>query len=210
MCSIEPNLADITIGEEISSVDTIVDGYKTYQVVRAALELGLFDWLDEHGTTPREDLGAALSINGMFTRSFFQTLVDLGFLSGKDDHFSNTGKATRLLLQGSLAYQGDWILNTSGNAGPWNTLKETLTATAPKNTGFSAGPDSRFLRALGERSLRGEIQGVTKIIEAWEGFRSATKLLDIGGRSWALRDRCLPSRTTGCMRWCSINRMLLN
>jgi SAM-dependent methyltransferase len=181
MCLTKPEIKDIKTGDEISSIDTIVDGYKTYQVVRAALELGLFDWLDEHGSTPREEIGKALSINGMFTRSFFQSLADVGFLSGKDDSFANTETATRLLVQKSPAYQGDWILSASADHGQWSCLKDTLIATAPKNTGFSEGPSPQFLKALAERSLRGEVQDITKIITAWEGFGSAKTLLDIGG-----------------------------
>ncbi|PKL58320.1 MAG: hypothetical protein CVV34_02890, partial [Methanomicrobiales archaeon HGW-Methanomicrobiales-5] len=175
------NLTELEIPQTIESIDTIVDGYKTYQAVRAALELGLFDWLDVHGSTPREEIGKALSINGMFTRSFFQTLVDLGYLSGNNDRFSNTDAATRLLVQKSPAYQGNWILNTADEHGQWSCLKDTLVATAPKNTGFSEGPSPQFLKALAERSLRGEVQEVTKIIAAWEGFATAKKLIDIGG-----------------------------
>lgn len=181
MCSEIPEIADIKIGEEISSIDMIVDGYKTYQVLHAALDLGLFDWLDEHGVTPREEIGNALSINGMFTRSFFQTLVDLGLLSKNEDRYSNTGTATRLLVPTSLEYQGNWILNAADEQGQWSSLKDTLTGNAPKNTSFSAGPSPRFLKALGERSLRGEVQEVTRVIVAWEGFSSAKRLLDIGG-----------------------------
>ncbi|MGB7788618.1 methyltransferase [Methanoregula sp.] len=176
-----PDIKDIKIGEEISSIDTIVDGYKTYQVIRAALELGLFEWLDVHGSTPCEELGNTLSINGMFTRSFFQTLVDLGFLQETDDRFENTKITARLLVQKSPAYQGNWILNAADENGPWSALNDTLVGFAPKNTGSSKGPDLQFLKAMGERSLRGEVQEVTRLIAAWEGFGAAKKLLDIGG-----------------------------
>jgi SAM-dependent methyltransferase len=177
----EERLTELEIPQTIHSIDTIVYGYKTYQVVRAALELGLFDWLDVHGSTPREAIGNALSINGMFTRSFFQALVDLGYLFGKDDCFANTDTAARLLVQKSPAYQGDWILYAADGQGQWSALKDTLVATAPKNTAFSEGPGPQFLRALAERSLRGEVQGVTRIVAAWDGFGTAKKLLDIGG-----------------------------
>jgi len=75
MTPVKTDLANVKVGEEISSIDGIVDGYKTYQVLRAGLELGLFEWLDEHGPSSREEIGNAFSINGMFTRSFFQTLA---------------------------------------------------------------------------------------------------------------------------------------
>lgn len=176
-----PEISDIAVGEEISAIDRIVDGYKTYQVLRAALDRGLFDWLDEHGPATREEIGSALSINGMFTRSLFQTLTDLGLLVQKDDRFANSSTAGRLLVKRSAAYQGDWILNASDEQGPWSHLEETLALTAPKNTGFSAGPGPQFLRALAERTLRGEVQDVTRILAEWHGFDSATKLLDVGG-----------------------------
>lgn len=181
MTPVKTDLANVKVGEEISSIDGIVDGYKTYQVLRAALELGLFEWLDEHGPSSREDIGNALSINGMFTRSFFQTLAELGYLSGKNDRFGNTVNATRFLVRKSPSYQGDWILNASQEHGQWDCLKDTLTSAAPKNTGFFDGPNPQFLRALAERSLRGEVQEVSKILTGWEGFSSAKTLLDLGG-----------------------------
>jgi SAM-dependent methyltransferase len=165
----------------IESIDSIIDGYKTYQVVRAALELNLFDWLDEHGSTPREEIGRALSINGMFTRSFFQTLVELGLLAEHEETFSNTDIAASLLVKTSPVYQGDWMLNAADEHGQWASLNDTLVTTAPQNTGFFDGPSPQFLRGLGERSLRGEVQEVTKIVALWDGFRTAKKLLDIGG-----------------------------
>lgn len=181
MTPVKIDLANVRVGEEISSIDRVVDGYKTYQVLKVAIELGLFEWLDEHGPSPREEIGNALSINGMFTRSFFQTLDELGYLSGEGDYFGNTESATRLLVRKSPAYQGDWILNASGVNGQWDRLQDTLTETAPKNTGFYDGPSPEFLRALAERSLRGEVQEVTKILTGWERFSSAKKLLDLGG-----------------------------
>jgi len=141
MTPVKTDLANVKVGEEISSIDEIVDGYKTYQVLRAALELGLFEWLDEHGPSSREEIGNALSINGMFTRSFFQTLAELGFLSGNDDRFGNTDLAARLLVKGSPAYQGDWILNASQVHGQWDRLKDTLTSREPKIPDFRwSGP----------------------------------------------------------------------
>ena len=175
------NLTDIRIGEEISPIDTVVDGFKTYQVVHSALRLGLFDWLEEHGPAHREEIGEALSINGMFTRSFLQVLTEHGFLSADKDRFANTNTATALLVRKSPAYQGDWIVNAADEHGKWKMLQETLSSDAANKTGFSDGPSPEFLKALGQRSLRGEIQGVTALLTAWEGFGSAKRLLDLGG-----------------------------
>jgi predicted O-methyltransferase YrrM len=184
MNSEKPQLKDALIGEEISSIDTIVDGFKTYQVVRAALEMGLFEWLDSHGPASREELVKALSMKGMFSRSFFQTLAEQGLIiaeKGRDGRISNSGLTSRLLVQKSPTYQGNWILHIADAQSEWNSLKNALVEPAGNNTGIPIVMTPGLLKALGERSLRGELQKVTKIISEWEDFSAAKKLLDIGG-----------------------------
>ena len=184
MASQKQQLKDALIEEEISSIDTIVDGYKTYQVVRAALEMGLFEWLDNHGPASREELVKALSMKGMFSRSFFQTLAEQGLIiaeKGREGRISNTGLATRLLVQKSPTYQGNWILHIADTHSEWSSLKKVLVEPAGNNPDLPAVMAPGLFKSLGERSLRGELQEVTKIITAWDGFSSAKKLLDIGG-----------------------------
>ncbi len=164
----------------VEKLDQVREGYMINQVLSAALELGLFDWLDEHGPSEREEIVSGIKINGMFSRSFLQTLIDIGFLAKQDEKYSNTQIAKDFLVQRSPCYQGDWFKSTSGPNSKWNNLTETLTKEVAVNN-FYAGPNEGFINAMGQRSLRGELQEVTKAIIAWEGFSKARSLLDLGG-----------------------------
>src|SRR5690606_35576488 len=66
--------------EDVELLDATISGYQAYRILSAALELGLFDWLSEHGPATRHDV-AALGINGMFTRGFLAALADMGYIT---------------------------------------------------------------------------------------------------------------------------------
>lgn len=82
----------------IELIDIVMAGEKTYQTLVAALELQLFDWLDEKGAVSREEIITGLNLNGMYTRSFLQSLIDMGFLTLSNEKYANSGAATSFLL----------------------------------------------------------------------------------------------------------------
>ncbi|AKX94204.1 O-methyltransferase [Moorella thermoacetica] len=175
------SLMDLACPQGVERIDSITAGYQAYQVLRAALELGLFDWLAENGPGCREEITTALKLNGMFTRSFLQALVDLGFLTCKGEKYRLTELARDFLVRRSPCYQGDLFLSTARPDSWWNNFKDTLTVIKPPEQDFDAVPTPDFIKALAQRSLRGELQAVTRSIVAWEGFRGARTLLDLGG-----------------------------
>lgn len=180
MNKVKNNLVNYLLPAGLEKIDQVREGFMINQVLSAALELGLFDWLDEHGSSDREEIVSAIKMNGMFSRSFLQTLIDAGFLVSQAGKYSNTGIATQFLVQRSPFYQGDLFKSTSAPNSKWTNLIETLTKEVPVDN-FYAGPDQTFINAIGQRSLRGEIQEVTKAISAWAGFSKARSLLDLGG-----------------------------
>lgn len=181
MNAVQKNLVDLCEPSEIKSLDKILDGYKAYQVVAAALELKLFDWLEKQGEGTREEIVAVLKINGMFARSFLHSLVELGLLTCADEKYANTGLASSFLVSRGEHYQGDWLKMSAGQGSKWNNLSEILTKAEPDMANFEAGPSGDFIKSLSQRSLRGELQAVTKAIAAWEGFSAARRILDLGG-----------------------------
>jgi hypothetical protein len=181
MKATEKDLSNLKVPGGIKAIDDIAAGYKAYQVLMTATEKGLFDWLDEKGESTGEEISMAMNINGMFIRSFLQALVDMGMLTCKNDRFANTGIAADFLVGSKAYYQGDWLKTISGKGSKWDDLKATLMMDKPGTDNFYAGPSREFIQALAERSMRGELQDVTKTIEAWEGFPKAKRAIDIGG-----------------------------
>ncbi|OIQ08052.1 O-methyltransferase [Moorella thermoacetica] len=167
------SLVDLVCPHGVERIDGFTAGYQAYQVLKAALELGLFDWLAENGPGYREEITTTLKLNGMITRSFLQALVD--------EKYGLTELAEVFLVRWSPCYQGDLFLSIARPDSRWNNFKDTLTAAKPPQQEFDAVPTPDFIKALAQRSLRGELQAVTRSIIAWQGFSLARTLLDLGG-----------------------------
>jgi SAM-dependent methyltransferase len=183
MSTIDKSLTDLKVPRGIKAIDDLASGYKAYQVLITATEKGLFDWLDEHGESTAEEISMAMKINGMFIRSFLQSLVDMGVLSAEDDRYANTSLAADFLISSKPCYQGDWVMAVSGKASKWEKLEATLKLDKPGAEEFYVGQGQEYVNAMAERSLRGELQAVAKKIVAWEGFPKAKRVLDVSGGS---------------------------
>ena len=165
--------------ENVEHLDATISGYQAYQILAAALELGLFDWLSEHGPATRHDV-TAIGINGMFTRGFLTALADMGYVTFDENVCANTRIAEELLVSTSPTYQGNLILAAGGETSPWSNLAETLrnSMETPKT---GPRPTHDHLRAVAQRCTRGELQHVVGLIGQHPGFRDARCMLDLGG-----------------------------
>ncbi len=163
----------------IEKLDQVTEGYQIYQTLMAALDLGLFDLLAKEGPLDKEKIAQSIGINGMFSRCFLNTLVDVGVVSVQDRRYSNTAVASDFLISSSLFYQGDRLKRVKD--GHWGDLVAALKRQQNEMKINKAGQNRPFLGSLAQGALRGELQAVTKAISNWEGFNKAQKLLDIGG-----------------------------
>lgn len=176
----EQSLMNLDLPEGLEKLDRVTEGYQVYQTLLVALDLGLFDLLDEKGPQDSKKIAQDIGINGMFSRCFLDALVDTGFLSKKDGKYTNTNIASDFLLNDSPFYQGEWLRNTA-HGNQWNNLEASLKRQQPEMTTFNAGPTDSFIRSIAELAVRGELQAVTKNVSNWNGFKRARMLLDLGG-----------------------------
>jgi SAM-dependent methyltransferase len=173
-------LMDLSMPAGFEKIECTVECYQIFQALAAAVELKLFDFLDKEGASDRKFIAGGIGINGMFSRSFLDTLAGIGLLSKSEDKYTNTQVASDFLVSASPFYQGDWIQNT-GRGNHWSNLAESLKRQQQELGSFNAGPGESFLSSLAETALRGELQAVTKNISAWDGFDKAKSMLDLGG-----------------------------
>ncbi len=174
-------LANLSFPSGVELIDRTMAGYKAYRVLAFAVEMQLFDWLDENGASSREEITAGLNLNDMFTRSFLQSLTDMGLLTCTNEKYANSKAAKNFLVRRNPCYQGDWLKIIAGRNSKWHNLKATLTSDAPHRSDFYAGPGEELIKAMAQCSLRGELQEVAGIIAEWGNFSRARTLLDIGG-----------------------------
>lgn len=176
-------LSEIKINPEIKVIDDILEGFKKYRVLVTALDLDLFDILKENEKCTREEIVDKTKMNGMFSRSFLTSLVEIGLLNynADEEKYSNSQIADIFLVKTSCNYFGDWIAQQGGVNSRWNNLSKIFMKNEPNFDTSSSGPDPKFLKALGQCALRGELQEVVKSIANWDGFKNAHTVLDLGG-----------------------------
>lgn len=181
MTTTAPFLPDLRPPQVLANLEGILKGFRAYKVLTTALDLGLFELLDRESGIGREDIAAKLKINGMFIRSFLRSLADLGLVYEEDETYRNTETAACFLVRKSPLYQGEWIEKDTGKSSRWDDLAAQLQKEKPDAYAFDLAPTTDFIRALGQRSLWGELQSVTRTVASWEGLPGARKVLDLGG-----------------------------
>ncbi len=177
----ETTLVNLNVPSGLELLDSVINGYKAYQVLSAALELQLFEWLNQSGGSTREEIITGIKINGGPSRGFLQSLVNMGFLTCRDEKYFNSEVSTKFLVRHSQYYQGDYLKVIAAQNAKWHNLKTLLVESEPAQCKFNATSGEDFIKALAQRSLRGELQEVTRAVVSWEKFSGAKALLDIGG-----------------------------
>jgi hypothetical protein len=177
-----PKIIETQIPSGIEKLDRVADSFKTYQALMTAIDLGLFELLETQGPLDREKIAQSIGINGMFSRPFLNTLIEIGVLTLQNEKYANTETAKGYLIKSSLFYQGDRMQGVA-QGGHWNDLAAALKRQQQDmgNLSTGSGPSEPFLKALAQRALTGELQAVTQAISKWNGFSGAKTVLDIGG-----------------------------
>ena len=180
--SMPSRLGSVSPPEELETLQDLGRGYKAYKTVTTALDMGLFDWLEEKQKAHKEEFVQGLGINGALCRSFLHTLEELGFLLQEEESFfRNSPRASELLVRRSPSYQGDWFAAWGSPESPWSSLGDTLQLQEPVLREFSSGPGESFICSLGQRLLQGELQSIVRAVTSWENFSEARSILDLGG-----------------------------
>ena len=159
MATTHPVLRDLRVPQVVSNLEEILTGFRAYKALKAALDLGLFELLEQEPGLGREEIVRRLKINGMFIRSFLQALVDTGLITQDGDAYQNTETAEHFLVQSSPLFQGDWINEETGQNSWWDALADHLQKEKPEAKAFDQAPRTEFIRALGQALHAGRTAG---------------------------------------------------
>ncbi|MEW9898411.1 hypothetical protein ABWL39_07255 [Chitinivorax sp. PXF-14] len=105
----------------------LICSFRHFQLVRAALELGLFEWLLERGPASQDEIAAAMRLNRQHLAAFLPQLAGLNWLGCDGERYSAGVQACRLL--GLIGPGGDSARELLGMGNPrsgWNRLSELL------------------------------------------------------------------------------------
>ncbi len=120
------DLIPLEVPPAVSSIRRIGDGFKAFQVLRAAYGSGLFDWLEQHGPTDKSTLAAALGLRGAHFGGFLQALEDLGLLVRRDNAYTVVPGMSEALCSTSPWCQAEAVDNLLAPSCGWSDLERFL------------------------------------------------------------------------------------
>lgn len=163
----------------IEIVDDLVQVYKEFMVVRAALQIDLFSWMEMNGPATPEDMASGTGVRPEYMTALLGMLYYLDMVRKADDTFSLSPASRLHFVRSSPFYQGDYILNLPEQDSPWQDLAIFLIKPEEKTTFDTPSPGA--IRSDANHVLRGMVQSVTKVLKTWDGFSGAKQLLEMNG-----------------------------
>jgi len=169
------------------SVWSIIQGYGSYWMLVAAVDLGVFDAIENLGPCTSTALAERLQVSAPHLEHLLDALVSFGFLDQVEDIYELTETAERYLCSDGPASMASLVHVAPGPLENWTRLAETIrTGTAP--TPIEQDPAS-FYGPLVQATFATQLRAATRLGMklAWTR-RPGTRVLDLGaGRApWSI------------------------
>ncbi len=161
----------------IEVVDDLIQVYKEFMVIRAALQLKLFDWMAAHGPATIEEISKGTKIPMDYMAPLIGMLFYLDIVRRSGEKYLVSPSANLHFVSSSRYYQGDIILALAEPESPWNDLQTYLTSPEAKSTFDQETPLMGMSKA--EEEIRGMLKNITTVASRWAGFKDAKSFLEI-------------------------------
>jgi len=162
----------------IEIVDDLIQVYKEYMVIRAALKMKIFDWMAANGSSTIDAISAGTGVPRDYMASLMGMLYYLDLVRKHEDTYGLSPSASLHFVTTSLYYQGDVILALSEEGTPWAGLDEYILHPETKRSFHAENQYAVASRA--EQEIRGMVQNVTTVVSRWDGFSRATRMFELG------------------------------
>ena len=174
-----------TIPEPLSGFEVlsqIFRGHILSQIISTSMKLGIFSLLEKPKKVMElaEEISAELTI----TEKLLEVLVSLDLLLKQDGRYMNTELTHSFLLEDSVYYQGDLIGLILESYPIWYQLETAMkkgNLDKTEKTYMENTFDKRFMMASAQSAIRGALQSTVNVIVELPEFKSARRLLDLGG-----------------------------
>ena len=161
----------------IELVDDPVQVYKEFMMIRAALQLELFDWMDNAGRATVAEISAGTGIKSEYITPFMATLFYLDIVRKTDDLYYLSPSAKLHFVRSSNYYQGDIIIGLGTDASPWYDLKTFLISPEKKEDFYPK--TNLMIAAEAEQEIRGMVRNATMVISRWAEFKETNTFLEV-------------------------------
>jgi SAM-dependent methyltransferase len=165
----------------------IIQGFGSYWMLVAAIDLGVFDAIQSAGTTRAGDLAATLDVAPLHLTHLLDALVSFGFLDQVDDVYELTETAERYLCTDGAASMAALVRVAPGPLDNWTLLADTI------RTGRVATPieddPAAFYGPLVRATFPTQLRAATRlgVMLGW-ARRPGLRVLDLGAgcAPWAI------------------------
>lgn len=162
----------------IEIVDDLVQVYKEFMVIRAALQIRLFDWMAQTGPATMDEICTGTGISKEYISGLLGMLYYLDIVRKSGEKYLVSPSANLHFVSSSNYYQGDVILGLSSEQSPWYDLASYLTN--PEGHTTFEPPTKENGAAIAEQEIRGMVKNITTVMSRWAGFQKAGSLLEVG------------------------------
>ena len=154
------------------------DGYRKIQLLKAAIELNLFETL----RNPKTAGEVAAEVNGdcRLVKLMLQCLVNTGLVVKKNDKYALSEISKTFLCSDSQYSQINFLKKHFSDLELWQNLEKIVkdgSVRVDRAKFFS----ETVIHSMAQHSLLGELQRTVEVVAKYEEFRRAKKLLDLGG-----------------------------
>lgn len=104
----------------------IIQGSNTYWMLVAAIDLGVFDALDELGTRSADELAKHLDASAPHLEHLLDSMASIGFLEQLNDRYELTETAERYLCTNGAASMASLVRVSPGPLENWLHLADTI------------------------------------------------------------------------------------
>ncbi len=154
-------------------------GFKEYRVFLTAVELGLFDRLNEPVSAGY--LAEQMEIHAGMTGKLLDVLTASGFVVKTAAGYCNTKETTAFLTRGGAFFSTGSIAYLKQNYRRFSGLTQRLTKGPEPKEKKPHTYKPETIRAMAKTCLLGRLQEIVGIIADLPGFETARRMMDIGG-----------------------------
>ncbi len=151
------------------------DGFRKIQLLRAAIELELFDLLKTPKTL--EELNPK---NERLMKVVLECLVTMGLVERKDGRYQLSEISKTFLTSSSIYSQLRHLHKLFLDLEMWTRLSEVLKE-GPIRVDREKFFSEFVVHSMAQHALLGELQRTVKIVAEYDEFKKARRLLDLGG-----------------------------
>lgn len=159
----------------------IVYGFQSSKIVLTAIELKLFNGLED-GRKNSKEISELLSTNEKATDRLMNALCSLDLLQKKHGKFSNTEFSSKYLVQGKPSYISN-LFHTINLWESWSNLTEIIYEGRPKDKFLNKRNEQRIENFISAMHYRASSQAEEDI--KYLNLTDVKNVLDLGGGSGA-------------------------